>query len=236
MEKLMYPLWKRSGLTGDDFRAELLEGLAPVLLAAGDVHALRIAVVDTAVKDAAPKRMETCHTLPDGLISLWLCTASSRAAVEEAIAASVAGFASYLVTESEPIVNTRHPIPVGERGYGFCQVVFLRRPPRLSEPEWLSLWLDSHTQVAIDTQSTYAYRQNVIVRALGAGSPAFDAVIEESFPPEAMTSEQAFFGVTDDQALQQNSTAMLESCARFIDFDRIDVVPMSEYVLRACPE
>ena len=68
-----------------------------------------------------------------------------------------------------------------------------------------------------------------------ANAAAFDAVIEESFPPEAMTSEQAFFGVTDDQSLQENSTAMLASCARFIDFDRIDVVPMSEYVLRAWP-
>ena len=39
-------------------------------------------------------------------------------------------------------------------------------------------------------------------------------------------------GYTDDETLQANVGAMMESCARFIDFDRIDIVPMSEYLLK----
>ena len=59
-------------------------------------------------------------------------------------------------------------------------------------------------------------------------------MIEENFPPEAMQSDHAFYGVgeDDDEGLKANLGAMLESCSRFIDFDKIDVIPMSEYVLK----
>ena len=232
MEKLIYLVWKRTGLEGDDFRDQLLGGLAPALLGRDNVRALRIAVVDRAVEEAAGKRMETCQPLPDGMVSIWLDNGGARTLIEESIATRVERFTGYLVTEAEPIVNTLHPAQPRERVYGFCQVVFLQRPPRLSEREWLAIWLGSHTQVAIDTQATFAYRQNVVVRSLCDAAPVFDAVVEESFPPEAMTSDLAFYGVSDDDALQANVGAMMEGCARFIDFDRIDVVPMSEYVLK----
>jgi hypothetical protein len=232
LEKLIYPVWKRAGLEGDDFRDQLLRGLAPALLGRDNVRALRIAVVDRAVEEAVGKRMETCMPLPDGMLSIWLDNGGARTLIEESIAARVERFTGYLVTEAEPIVNTLHPAQAGERVYGFCQVVFLQRPPRLSEREWLAIWQGSHTRVAIDTQATFAYRQNVVVRSLCNGAQAFDAIIEENFPPEAMTSEHAFYGVADDKTLQVNVGAMMESCARFIDFDRINVVPMSEYLLK----
>jgi hypothetical protein len=88
--------------------------------------------------------------------------------------------------------------------------------------------------VAIDTQSTFGYRQNVLERPLSADAAPLDAMIEENFPPEAMSSDHAFYGVQagDDEGLQANLSAMLASCARFIDFDKIDVIPMSEYVIK----
>ena len=60
-------------------------------------------------------------------------------------------------------------------------------------------------------------------------------MIEENFPPEAMASNHAFYAVEegDDEGLAAHSQAMIESCARFIDFDRIDVIPMSEYLLKS---
>jgi hypothetical protein len=58
------------------------------------------------------------------------------------------------------------------------------------------------------------------------------AMIEENFPPGAMTSDHAFYGVSDDENLKKNLDAMVNSCSRFIDFDKIDVIPMSEYVLK----
>jgi hypothetical protein len=48
-----------------------------------------------------------------------------------------------------------------------------------------------------------------------------------------MTSQQAFYDAVGDEAkLDTNRKRMMESSGRFIDFDRIDVIPMSEYVVR----
>ncbi len=232
MEKLIYPIWKPQENSGDELRDRLLNEMAPALLAQDNVRALRFSVVDSDVATAAGKRMENCQTLPDGMISVWLDNGGARAPVDTVIESVVARFSTYLVVEAEPIVNTEHRAATGERGHGFCQVVFLARPERLTEQEWLSIWQGSHTQVAIDTQSTFSYRQNVIVRSLSADATVLHAMIEENFPPEAMTSDQAFYGVTNDEGLKKNLDAMVNSCTRFIDFDKIDVIPMSEYVLK----
>ena len=140
----------------------------------------------------------------------------------------------YLVAEAEPLVSQRkHPAAPGDRGYGMCQVVFFSKPSHLSREDWLALWQGSHTQVAIDTQSTFGYRQNLVVHPVGEDTPAFDAIVEENFPPEAMSSDHAFYDTGGDETLLgQRMTAMMESCSRFIDFESIDVVPMSEYLVK----
>lgn len=234
MEKLIYPVWKPAALDGDGFREQLL-GTAPQLLADSNVRGLRIAVADSAVAAGGKRCMAASAPPPDGVISIWLNNAAMRASLEQLLAPQVDRFTSYLVTEAEPIVNTEHEAVPGERVFGMCHVVFLRRPPRLSEEDWLAIWQGSHGQIAIDTQSTFGYRQNVIVRGMSYAAPPLDAMIEENFPPQAMTSDYAFYDVAegDDEGLGANLTAMMESCSRFIDFDKIDVIPMSEYVLKA---
>ena len=126
-----------------------------------------------------------------------------------------------------------HPCAPGERLYGMCHVVFMKHPAGQSREDWLAVWKDSHTQIAIDTQSTFGYRQNVVVRVLGDNAIPCDAIVEEHFPPEAMTSDHAFYDAgDDDELLQRRMTEMMESVARFIDFEHIDVIPMSEYLIK----
>ena len=103
----------------------------------------------------------------------------------------------------------------------------------MSEADWLAVWLGSHTGIAIETQSTFAYRQNVVTRVLTEGAPEIHAVVEESFPDAAMTSPHAFYDVESDEELKARVGTMIESCARFIDFERINVMPMSDYLLKA---
>ena len=237
MIKYIYPVWKEATSAGDDFREDLLHKLAPGLLAMGTVECLRITVADSTVSPAAHKRMENLQSLPDGVVSVYLQGeehdhSDDKAQIDAAVDAAVCRASCYQVREAEPIENIDHRAPFGERVYGLCQVVFLQRPSRLTESQWLDLWQGSHTQVAIDTQSTFAYRQNVIVQSYTDDGPKLHAMIEENFPPEAMTSDQAFYGVSNEKDMQRNLTAMLESCARFIDFDKIDVIPMSEYLFR----
>ena len=234
MEKLLYPLWKDDSLSGDEFRDALLHRLAPLLTAVAGVHGLRICVADSAVAPAAGRRMESRKPVPDGMLSLWVDYAGAAPDWEPLIDAHVARKTGYLVAEAEPLVNQQaHPSQPGERVYGMCHVVFFRKLAGLEREAWFRTWKDSHTQVAIETQSTFGYRQNVVVRALGENTPVCDAIVEENFPPEAMTSDHAFYNTGgDDALLEQRMTAMMESCARFIDFEHIDVIPMSEYVIK----
>jgi hypothetical protein len=72
-----------------------------------------------------------------------------------------------------------------------------------------------------------------VVRQLTDHTVPCHAIVEENFPPEAMTSDHAFYATGGDEALlKKNLTAMMESCARFIDFTKIDVIPMSEYLVK----
>ena len=76
--------------------------------------------------------------------------------------------------------------------------------------------------------------QNVVVRALTHAAPGYDAIVEERFPAAAMTDPHAFFdAVGDEEKFQRNVAEMMDSCGRFIDFDKIDVVPTSQYVVKA---
>ena len=230
MEKLVMPLWRPEGTTGDDFRDKLLALAAGQLCELPGIRALRLAVVDSDVSPAEKKRMASFGELPDGVLSAWVDSVTHAEPVQRVLERAVSKSAIYLVTESEQLVNSESADAHG-RLPGFCQVVFLQRPERLSEQAWLDIWQGSHIGIAIATQSTFAYRQNVIVRALTVGSAPYSAMIEENFPAQAMTSDLAFYDAADDETLQANLTAMMESCARFIDFERIDVIPMSEYLL-----
>lgn len=230
MEKLLYPIWAGAGGDGDRLRDTLLETTVPALLAEPGTRALRLTVVDSAVAPAAGKRASRRESPPDAVISLWLDNGGDRATREAIIGDACERYETLLVTEAEPIVNTTRPPGADGRVPGFCQVVFLETPPRLTREEWLTVWQGSHTQVAIDTQSTFGYRQNVVVRVLAGDEQAPDAMVEENFPDEAMTSDHAFYDAADDAQLEERVKLMMDSCARFIDFDRIDVLPMSEYV------
>jgi len=212
----------------------LLEVLSPQLAMNESLQGIRLAVADGGVASAAPRRMESHPPLPGALLSLWVASNAAATAWEHLIDDCVERRCGYLVEEFEPLASQyQHPCLPGERVYGMCQVVLLRKPAKLDRNEWLSIWQGSHTRVAIETQSTFGYRQNVVVRGLDEHTLQFDAIVEENFPPEAMASDHAFYDTGGSESLlQQRVSTMLESCARFIDFEHIDVLPMSEYLIK----
>ena len=178
--------------------------------------------------------MENSDSVPDAMLSLWVDSAHVAASWEAFIDTHVARMTAYLVAEAEPLRNQRaHPTEPGERMYGMCHVVFLSTPEAMSQEDFLSTWKDSHTQVAIDTQSTFGYRQNLVVRKLTEDARPCEAIVEENFPPEAMTDDHAFYDTGGDEAvLEKHMQAMMASCVRFIDLEKIDVIPMSEYLVK----
>ena len=59
------------------------------------------------------------------------------------------------------------------------------------------------------------------------------AIIEENFPEAAIHSRIAFYDAGEDKDLYKaREREMAESCARFIDFDNMDCLPMSEYIMQ----
>lgn len=233
MEKIIYTLWKPAGLTMRDFAAALRVTLATQLQQAG-VRGLALNIDDADVAPAAGIRQIADAPLPDALLQLWLDSAISlrRQPVDALIAAAVGRYDAYLVTESQPLRNERHAPAPGQRTHGFAQIALLKKPQRLGYDEWLANWHDGHTPVAIETQSTFEYIQNVVVRALTPDARPYDAIVEECFPPEAMSNPQAFFdAVGDAEKFQHNLDRMMASVGRFLDLGTIDVLATSQYRL-----
>jgi hypothetical protein len=231
MEKVMYVLWRRDGESVAAFADRLRGDVAGALLDL-DVRGLQVNVADEAVAAAMVRLIELDPQM-EAVVSIWLDTAmdSIRRPIEAVLADTSAQIAGYLVTESVPLRNTAHVAAPGERTAGFSNMAFLRRPARLTREAWLDAWQNGHSQLAIDTQSTFGYTQNVVVRALTDNAPAFDGIVEELFPLEALTDLHAFFdAVGDDEKLTRNMTAMGDSTERFGASESIDVVPTSQYV------
>lgn len=138
--------------------------------------------------------------------------------------------AAYLVTESVPLPPPENA--PGQPTPGLANVALLRRPADLDEATWLTRWHIDHTPVAIQTQATFGYTQNAVVRPLSVGAPAIDAIVEELFPREAVSDLHAFFGAADDNDLRARMEAMIASTEAFGANRNVDTVPTSRYVFR----
>ena len=235
MEKVIYLVWREQSMDAGQFSNYLRTVLAERLLTLG-ARGLQVNVQDGEVAAAAGLRLINTRPQPEAMVSVWVDSAVDvlRSPFDKAVAMAVPSMAAYLVSESMPIRNTRHPPRPGQRTDGWAQVALLARPPRLPPETWRDIWQNSHTQVAVDTQSTFLYVQNLVTRVLTYAAPVYDAIVEEGFPAEAMTDTYRFFDAVGDEAKYQcNYKAMMDSCQRFIDRDRIDVLPTSQYLIKA---
>ncbi|HWU68235.1 MAG TPA: EthD domain-containing protein [Stenotrophobium sp.] len=234
MEKVIYLVWRDPGVDIETFGRTLRDGLAPRLRALASVRSLRINVADAAVAAGSGIKQTFMDPPLETVVQVWLDSAIAhlRKPVDEAIAAHTARHAAYLVTESQPLRNLQHPPQPGKRTEGFSQIALLRKPQRMDHAQWLDIWHNSHTRVAVETQSNFEYIQNVVIRPLSADAPPLDGLVEECFPMAALTDPFTFFDAPGDQAkFDANLKTMMDSVNRFIDMARIDVVPTSQYCL-----
>jgi len=238
MEKLLYLVTKSAGQSAESFSADLRGVLAEKLVAAG-ARKIQINVVDATVAPAAHLRQIRTNSPFDGFVAFWIDSAFHHKTFEPLLAEHVARFAGYAVAESERIPNTAQRVAPGERTPGFSQVCTLQVPPRLTWDAWFDYWQQTHGTLAIETQDTFRYVQNIVVRRLTWDAPPIDGIIEEGFPAGAMTDPHVFFdainpdGSKNAERLALNSQRMTDSCMKFIDFDKMEVIITSEYVLTA---
>jgi len=56
--------------------------------------------------------------------------------------------------------------------------------------------------------------------------------VEEGFPTEAVTNPMLWYEASSKEQLQERISRMVSSVQTFLDIDRVESLPMSEYVLR----
>ena len=215
----------------DDRWCEQIRGsVADELLDLG-IAGLAVNVRDGAVRDSL-MTLTTLSPPVAAIVSIWTQQSYGKqvTAAFGLLADHCESLAAYLVTESVPMTP---PDRFGDRTPGFANVALLRRPPELDRATWLARWQIDHTPVAIETQATFGYTQNVVVRPLTPDAPAVDGIVEELFPDAATSDLHAFFGAVDDADLEDRMTRMVASTSAFGATDNIDTVPTSRYLLRS---
>jgi len=231
VEKLIYVVWQRDQASIGSFAEQILGEVATGLKRLG-VRGLSVNLADESAAYAQGMRITRMPEPPSGTVSIWLDTALDRDPVHRLLETRCQRLAGYLVLESVPIVNTAHLVPLGERTPGITTVAFLEKPEAMGYEDWLEQWQGRHTRIAIETQSTFLYLQNVVVRAVTRDAPPWSAIVEEGFPAEAATDPMVFFAAgTSQERLEENRRRLLTSCGRFLDFARVESHPMSSYVL-----
>ncbi|MBU6392988.1 MAG: EthD domain-containing protein [Sphingomonadales bacterium] len=231
MEKIVAALWAPPGESREAYGHRLVSSL-PARLAAAGASSIRINIRDEAVSPADALVQQWQAPQQDAVVQFWLPSANAlfRAGIDAVLAEASGKMSAWLVCESTIIANTAYPSVPSRRTPGWSQASFISFRPDMTHEAAIAHWHSHHTKVAIDTQSNFEYVQNLIVRPLTEGAPAYDAFVEECFPEAAMSTPEAFFDAVGDPAkFEANVAAMTESCAGFIDFSRIDIIPSSQY-------
>ncbi|WP_343599255.1 EthD domain-containing protein [Mycobacterium sp.] len=213
----------------DEWCARQRGPIADAVLGLG-VAGLTVNVRDGAVRQSL-MTLTTLDPPVAAVVSLWTqqCYGDQVTAALDLLQAECDRLAAYLVTESVPLPA---PLDIGCRTTGLANIALLRRPTTLDPADWLRRWQHDHTPVAIETQATFGYTQNAVVRPLTPGAPAVAGIVEELFPAGAISDLKAFFGAADDADLQHRLGRMVASTSAFGANENIDTVPTSRYVLR----
>ena len=235
MEKLVYVVWKHAAATDEMFARRMLGDVAPRLTKLG-ARGLTLHLSDADVAGVLRARISKLAAPVSGLVSFWLDSADERAPFESALAEASAQLAGYLVVESVPLRNRTQPAALGHRTPGVVMVALIERPERIAWPEWIAHWHGPHRKVALETQCTFLYVRNVVVRALTPDAPPWAGIVEEGFPTDAVTDPMRWYKAEGSaETLKRNVGRMVESCRAFLDLDRVESHPMSEYRLTPGP-
>jgi hypothetical protein len=228
MEKLVYVLWRPATVSADDFSRDL-RGSAAGWSRLG-ARQVAVNVVDRFVEPALSVRLTHFDPPPAAVVSFWMDACDDRGPIEAELTRRTGRLAGYLVVESVPLVNTTRRAGPGERTPGINMIALIERPERIPYDRWIEHWHGHHKRVALETQCTYAYVRNVVVRPLTAGAPPWVGIVEEGFPAEAVTDPMLWYRAEGSQeTLQKNMGRMIESVQAFLDIDRVESHPMSEY-------
>ncbi|QUR69749.1 hypothetical protein F6B93_11420 [Mycobacterium spongiae] len=213
----------------DDEWCALQRGEIADALAGLGIAGLSVNVRDSAVRDSL-MTLTTLDPPVAAVVSLWTqqCYGEQTTSALDLLSRQCDRLGAYVVTESVPLSGP--VVAPAARTPGLANIALLRRPANLDQAAWLNRWQLNHTPVAIETQATFGYTQNWVVRTLTPDLPGISGIVEELFPMEAISDLKAFFGAADDSDLQDRISRMVASTTAFGANENIDTVPTSRYV------
>lgn len=190
---------------------------------------VRYTIADEAVENSTTTKMITTVHPKDAILTLLISESVPIAEVALMVSKAFVAYQFYQVQQFTPLLHVANT----GRVEGMCQIALFKRPSHIDNNTWLDIWLNSHTDIAINTQSTFSYRQNRVLAAYPENADSYyDAIVEEQFPSAAMFDKEVFYNAKNDtKKCQENEKAMITSVSRFIDFTAFECLPMSEYVL-----
>ena len=216
--KLIFALW---GGDLDRLHTAEVQGR----LAAAGAHRLQVNLSDEHVAEAM--RISTFEPGIDGFATVW--TSSDPVPITTALYDVADRVAGWEVEERQPIEPPEKWD--GSRLDALSNIAVLRRPAELTQEEWLHRWRVDHTPIAIATQATFGYLQNLVVSRVTEETPEVSGIVEELFPMAGIHDMHAFYGSDgDDEELKSRLDRLMASVAR-IGADRdLDLVPTSRYL------
>jgi hypothetical protein len=239
MEKLVYLIWDRPSRAGADVRKQLIDDVAPRLLALRP-HGLQIDVDDDDAEVASMVPVPNDELPVRACVSIWLDAHDTRAPYEEVLAGVGIRRAGYLVTESlyRDYGDNEHAgprdWPDGQRSPGLITLTVFDKPAGTSDEAFYGHWYGHQSPMSEWMQPRTRYVRNAVVRRITPGAPTYRAIVEEGWASAATVADlPAFFGATDQSELGERIRIMLDSTKLLYDPATMRNYTMSEYILKS---
>ena len=240
MEKLVYLLWNESGRAGPALAGRLLGPIAETLLALEPAGLAMNIADDEAAAVSLPLPPPADDPAPFAEVTVWLTNHDDRGPYEQVLAPLGDRLAGYLVTESIPTDygDNQWAQPRswadGERSFGVIMLTLMEQPERMSADEWYTHWYGTQTPMSTEIQPRIRYVRNSVARPLTPHAPLYRGIVEEAWPSAETVNDPMKFYLADGDAdlLQERMGIMMTSVGAFLDFDRIRLAAMSEYLLK----
>jgi hypothetical protein len=132
---------------------------------------------------AEPPRFSVAPFLRDriAVVSLWdEATPEVAESRWNALLRSEGAVAGYRVEESEPRAY-RRDWPDGRDTPGGSMLTLLHRRAGLTDAEFLRLWHEGHSPLALEIHPLWNYVRNVVTAPVLSGSPPLCGIVEEQF-------------------------------------------------------
>jgi hypothetical protein len=240
VEKLVYLVWDVPSRTGAQVRLDVLDEIAPRLLALGP-RALQIDLDDDEAEVASMVGVPDDELPVRACISLWLDALDHRAPYEEVVRDTGVRRAGYLVTESlyRDYGDNEHSGPRdwadGTRSPGITTLTVFDKPAGTDDETFYGHWYGHQSPMSEWMQPRARYVRNAVVRAITPGAPRYRAIVEESWPSvEHLKNLATFFGASEaPDELGERIRIMLDSTKLLYDPATMRNYTMSEYILKS---